>query len=242
MYIRNLPPDTNMTQLVQARLAYLIFQGESCPIFYSATYECWYAWDQYWRPCKNGLGRIKTHFQTTFHQAMRAIATRAKTEKVSPPVGEDAEPNPRQVFLDKTVAALECRETVDKIIRESSMPFDREPVFNMNPMLFQRRNAVVDLALNVIRESRPSDMTSRASNIEIPVAWLANDDLIEKESEVRRARAWEIVWSVYRRVGEPHPDDHFAELGEQDQASFMHMMHLHARILEGIPLCKCVIL
>ena len=84
------------------------------------------------------------------------------------PCDEDGNAHPRQAFLDKTVAALECQQSVEKIIRECCMYFDREPIFDMDPMIFQLQNCVVDLATNTIRRGRPSDMTSKCSPVTIP--------------------------------------------------------------------------
>ena len=50
------------------------------------------------------------------------------------------------------------------------------------------------------------------------------------------------MWSLYKCDGPPHPDDRVDELGSQDSQNFLHMMQLHARLLEGTPLCKCVLL
>ena len=72
--------------------------------------------------------------------------------------------------------------------------------------------------------------------------WLQNSDLVESESANDRQRSWSILWSLYKREGDHHPDDCAEELGDADAENFQHMMHLQARLLEGTPLCKCVLL
>ena len=61
------------------------------------------------------------------------------------------------------------------------------------------------------------------------------------ESAAIRERAWDVMWSMYDRDGEPHPHDNFEELGEQDAVNFMYHMVLHARLLEGKVTGKCAL-
>ena len=138
--------------------------------------------------------------------------------------------------------ALECKESVDKIIKEATVSFSKEIVFNQKPYLFQLSNCVLDLKTNTFREGVPSDLTSRRSNVRIPEAWLKDFVKLEKESAPMRQKAWEVMWSIFKRQDEFHEYDCFAQLGDQDEVNFMHLMRLHARLLEGTPLCKCIML
>ena len=45
VYFRELPDHRNLSQLLQAQLAYLFFQGEQCPIMYCSRDDDWWAWD-----------------------------------------------------------------------------------------------------------------------------------------------------------------------------------------------------
>ena len=89
------------------------------------------------------------------------------------------------------------------------------------------------------RYSKPSDMTRRKSSVSVPQTWLENPDLIDAESAEMCAAAWDVMWSMFERTSDFHPDDHFEVLGDQDEANFRYMMVLHARLLEGRPLTKC---
>ena len=50
------------------------------------------------------------------------------------------------------------------------------------------------------------------------------------------------MWSIFRRPGPHHPDDHADVLGDQDVPNFNHLMNVMARVLEGRPLCRLVCL
>ena len=56
-------------------------------------------------------------------------------------------------FIDKTVATIESREGVEKIIKESAMFFSRRGVFDVDPMVFQLENCLLDLHTNTFRLS-----------------------------------------------------------------------------------------
>ena len=83
-YLKKLSLDINMSQLLQAGIAYLFFQGEKCSLLYSAVTGSWYVWNQRWKICKGSLGRVKAHFQTTFLVALRSVASRVKAERTFP--------------------------------------------------------------------------------------------------------------------------------------------------------------
>ena len=119
-YVRSLPESTNPSQLVRAEMAYLCFAADECPILYDSTEDAWCVWDQRWLNCGSCLVRVKTYFQSTFLQLMRKVEGLAWENRAFP---NDAEgkPHPRQEFLAKTVAALECREGAEKLIKENAM-------------------------------------------------------------------------------------------------------------------------
>ena len=53
---------------------------------------------------------------------------------------------------------------------------------------------------------------------------------------------WETLWSLFKKSGEPHPSDFFEILGEQDVNNFTFFQHVQARLLEGNPLAKCIMM
>jgi hypothetical protein len=79
----------------------------------------------------------------------------------------------------------------------------------------------LDLKLNAFRNGKPSDMTCRSSPVAIPDTWLKDPSLIDTDSKTVREAAWAIVWSIFERDDQFHPDDHFDILGDQDEANFM---------------------
>jgi hypothetical protein len=105
--------------------------------------------------------------------------------------------------------------------------------------LFQLQNCVLDLRTNTFRRGMPSDMCRRASPVTLPENWLLNSDIIEAESQSICQNAWEVMWSMYKLVGDHHPDDHLDQLGEQDIPNFHFHMATHARHLEGKATGKC---
>jgi hypothetical protein len=122
------------------------------------------------------------------------------------------------------------------------MFFALDIIFDDYPDTMQLRNCVVDLASNTFRYGKPSDLTSRCSNILVPEDWLTSPEIIDEKSATIRAAAWSIVWSIFRREGPHHPDDLVDLLGDQDQQNFDLLMNILARVLEGRPLCRCPIL
>ncbi|CAK0838916.1 unnamed protein product [Prorocentrum cordatum] len=114
-----------------------------------------------------------------FLPVLQEVAGRCRAEKCFGE-GEDGAPRPKQQFLDKTAAALECQQGAEKIARESAM-------------LFQ-------------------------------------------------GGSWSILWSLYKREGDRRPGDCAEDLGGSGADNFQRMMYLQARLLEGRPLCKCVLL
>ncbi|CAK0809460.1 unnamed protein product, partial [Prorocentrum cordatum] len=248
VYYTELPDHHNLSQLLQAQLAYLFFQGDQCPIMYCSRDGDWWVWDQTWRVVKLSLTRVKAIFQARFLPVFQEVAGRCRAEKCFGE-GEDGNPHPEQQLLDKTAAALEWQQGVEKIIRESAMLFDGEATFDKDPLLFQLSSCVVDLRSNTIRPGRPADATCPRSPIRVPQRivmfgdrWLQNSDLVESESADDRQRSWSILRSLYKREGDRRPDDGAEELGGAGAENFPRMMHLQARPLEGAPLCKCALL
>ena len=240
-YLQHLGAAENMSQLLQAELAYLCFMGADCPLLYHATEKQWFVYEQYWRA--QALSGPKVLFQdaeTGFIPAAKKALPKAESEDVFPPVGNGAKENPCLTFLKDLVEQLESREGVEKVINESAMLFwpEADPVFDMNPALFQLANAVVDLRDCTVRRGKPSDMTSMASPIAWPEKGFDDTGLVEAEGEPYRDQAWGIMWSTFHRAGDFHPDDHVEELGDQDLANFYLLLKIHARSLEGRPTCR----
>ena len=232
-YVPDLPMERNLGQLVVAEMMYMYFRGPECPLIYSAKDDSWFVFRERWRTSKGSLTHAKATVQQHFLPAMQLVAGWAAQAGLSAD---------KCKFAKKTVADLGCRLGVEALIKESAMFFDVETVFDENPYLFQLKNCLLDLRTNSFRPCRPSDMTRRCSSVVVPATWLEDPDLIPLESAQYCDAAWAVMWSMYSRAGEFHPDDHFDELGDQDEANFNHIMNLHARLLEGNPLGKCVIL
>ena len=243
-YLVEIPQDHQVSQLTQAEMSYLFFHGPECPIFYDEELDHWFAYDKRWRGAKSNLTMVRGFFQTEFSHVIMQIITLAKNSRVFPPSGQDD--HPRMKFLKDTEKALLKRENTEKIIREASIYFLQQAVFDAEPYIFQLENCVLDLHTNTFRRGIPSDMARMASPITVPETWLVNPGLIETEGAPMRRRAWDIVWSMFSRedkdgvYGPHHPDDAINELGDQDIANFNFCMKLLARMLEGRPLKKCV--
>ena len=134
------------------------------------------------------------------------------------------------------------------------MYFDREVKFDANPDLFQLSNCVLDLKSNAFRRAVANDFCLRSSTIAIPENWLTNPSVINSESQAFRTRAWDIVWSMFKRCScedgqcdeqcacPYHPDDNFESLGDQDEANFEYLHKLMAKLLEGRPAGFCIFL
>ena len=134
-YLQHLGAAENMSQLLQAELAYLCFMGADCPLLYHATEKQWFVYEQYWRA--RALSGPKVLFQdaeTGFIPAAKKAVAKAESEDVFPPVGNGAKENPCLTFLKDLVEQLESREGVEKVINESAMLFwpEADPVFDMN--------------------------------------------------------------------------------------------------------------
>ena len=63
-YVQSIGPSTNLTQLLQAQLAYLWFHGEECPLFYASATDEWYVWDQKWRASRIMREKFASLFRT----------------------------------------------------------------------------------------------------------------------------------------------------------------------------------
>ena len=188
------------------------------------------------------MSKAKLYFQTDLLQSVRLVVQEAVRDNVFPPVGEDNHEHLRMTFLKKMVVALECKDSVEKLVKECTIFFAQEQTYNAKPFIFQLYNCIVDLETNTFRLGRPSDLTSRRSTIVVPEKWLKNPGNIEKEAEPMRQLAWKICWSVFSREGEQHRLDHAEVLGDQDEINFQYFLKLLARLLEGKPLAKCVLM
>ena len=133
----------------------------------------------------------------------------------------------------------------DYIFRSPYFPaicLSNQQIYDSNPLIFQLFNCVVDLTTNAFRRGRPSDLTSRRSLIVVDEKWLKDPKRIAPESEDKRQKAWNIIWTIFRREGHQHALDHAEILGDQDESNFLYFMQLHARLLEGKPLARCILL
>ena len=241
-YVEGLSPEINNSQLLQAQLVYLFFAGSDCPIKYDTGKDYWHVYDAYWHTEGNTMSKATLYFQTDLLTTMRQVVRIALADNVFPPVGEQGKEHLRMVFLNKMVQSLECKDSIDKIVRECTIFFSNEQVYDQQPLIFQLHNCVLDLRTNTFRKGNPSDLTSRRSPIIVPDAWLRDPSLIDIQSEENRHRAWDILWSIFCRDGDQHPLDQADILGDQDENNFLYFMRLQARMLEGKPLAKCVLL
>lgn len=238
-YISEAPAEKNLSQLMQAEMLYLFFKEDECGLFFDDEDDIWWIFDNFWKPSKN-LTRVKSMVLANFLSVMKLIVAHVKSVRLFPPNAEGAD-HPRLAFLKKTVAALENRDSIEKIIKESAVFMLREAVFDTNANLFQLQNCVLDLATNTFRRGRPSDMSQRASPITVKDEWLDDPVLFVSETEHQRQDAWNVMWSMFERDGPYHVDDNFDILGDQDSVNFYYLMNLHARWLEGRPTGKCAL-
>ena len=242
-YLKGLDQDINNSQLLQAELVYLFFAGESCPINYNTAKDYWHVYDLFWHTMGNTFTKVELYFQTDLLQALRAVKQKAIQENVFPPSSpDDDSEHPRLNFVSKMVATLECKESVEKLMKECAIFFSEEQMYDTQSRLFQLSNCVLDLNKNVFRKGQPSDLTSRRSPVVIPEEWLKDPSKMEKASESVRQKAWDILWSIFGRDAEQHELDHADKLGDQDATNFHFFLHLQARLLEGKPLAKCILL
>ena len=239
-YLRELPAEIDSSQLLHAELSYICFADEHCPLIFDPAEDRWFVYDCYWKTSKSSMPRVRVHFQTTLLHMMRSVTQRAIDENYFPPPNDD-EDHHRVKFLKACVKALSSREGAEKVVKEACMFFEQKAEFDTDPYLFQLQNAVVDLQTNQIRRGKPSDMCSRASPITIPDKWITNPGVVDASSAAQRQMAWDTIWSIFRREGPFHDLDHYHELGDQDLANFDFLHKVLARLLEGRPLCMCVI-
>ena len=240
-YVASLAEARQLSQLVRAELTYLSFRGDECPLLFDGDSDAWFVHHKGWKLVKGSLTRVKKLLQSTLLPSMRKAVALAKTRKLFEDT-KDGKMHPRMEFLVKTVACLECRESVEKLIKEAAVFFDREACFDADPMLFQCQNCILNLRTHTFQRSQPSDMCRRSSPITIPEKWLRDPTLIDAESVQLRKDAWATMWSLFQREGAHHPDDHYEELGDQDVQNFNFFMKIQARQLEGNPLAKLVML
>jgi hypothetical protein len=240
-YVVAIPVGRPLSQLVRAEMAYLYHHGDERPLLFEGDTDTWCIHDLRWRSVKGSLTRVKSIFQSAFLRVIREVVASARHQQTFP-ADNDGNNHPRMEFLEKTEACLECRESVEKLIRESAIFFDRDADFDANPWLFQCANCTLDLRTNTFRRSRPSDMCRRSSPITIPEEWLADPSMIDVEAAPLRRDSWETLWSFFKRDGAPHPEDNFDILGDQDTANFLYYMRVKAKQLEGNPLAFCLFL
>ena len=211
-YVKDAPCNINCSQLMQAELVYIFFKEDESPLFYDEDEDIWWVYERFWKPTQSSMTRVKSLFQSGFLKAMRQAVQKAATNNTFPPQ-PDGTDHYKLAFLKNTVIKLECRESVEKIIKESAMFMMRVPDFDSNPDILQLQNCVLDLKTLDFRRGRPSDMCKRASTITIPEEWLESPELIDTESIEYRDIAWNVMWSMFERKdmskkADHHPDDH----------------------------------
>jgi hypothetical protein len=240
-YVVTLNASVNNSQLLQAELLYLYFSGVNCPLNFNPNDDYWHVYTTFWNTTGHTMNKVKEYMQSDFLSDLRQVLADAKARNVFPPQ-EDGEDHFRMAFLNKFIMALECREALEKIIKESAIFFSKEQVYDTKPHIVQLVNCVLDLLTGTFRKGLPSDLTSRRSNITIPENWLQTPSLIDTAGDKCRSFAWDIIWSIFSKGedGEAHANDQVETLGEQDEINFMYFLHLLARLLEGRPLAKCI--
>ena len=203
-YLQSLPLKFNNSQLLEAELAYLYFAGDGCPLLYDAGADTWYVYDVFWKTSKYSTARARLFFQTMLLSGIRSVQQMAWERGVFPAVnnGEDGEEeHVRTTFLSKFATQLENREGAERLVREASMFFFKGKMCDRNPDILQLQNCVVDLKTNQVRYGRPSDYCSLSSTVVIPKRWLDDTSVIESESQSLRQRAWDVLWSMFKRDG-----------------------------------------
>ena len=170
-YVRNLDAGINNSQLLNAELVYLFFAGAECPINYNTIKDYWHVWDRRWHTTGNTLTKAKLYYQTDFLTCLRQVVRTAVTGNVFP-AGADDKEHFRLTFLNKLVASVESRKSVEEIMKESAIFFAKEQHYDMEGMLFQLENCVADLRTNTFRKGIPSYLTSKCSKIHVPEKWL----------------------------------------------------------------------
>ena len=71
---------------------------------------------------------------------------------------------------------------------------------------------------------------------------MADEEKFNTDTMELRKHAWDVLWSMFSREGEFHPLDYFEEVGDQDKVNFQFLMTVMARLLEGRPLARLVVL
>jgi hypothetical protein len=255
-YLTRIPDTKCLSPLLMAELTYLFFAEEECPLIYDADIEHWFLFEARWSASKGKHTRVKALLQKSLLPAVSEAAAQAQAQHTFPRVLD--EQHPRLEFLHKMVSALSSARSVENLLTECAMFFDRPCAWDENPDLFQLANCVLDLQSNQFRRTRASDMCQRASTVQVPEAWLIIPALIEGESRACRTEAWDVLWSIFNRCScqKPtggqaadascscpfHPDDNYEQLGDQDSVNFHFLVDLLARLLEGRAFAKCVYL
>jgi hypothetical protein len=245
-YLKSLGDDRANSQLLEADLGYLCFAGDMCPLIYDSASDAWFVYDQYWKTTKNSMAGARTHFQTTLLETVKEVHRLAVLENcfiaVQAVDGQQPKKHTRMIFLEEYEKHLGNREGADRLLRESCMYFNKDVNFDTNPNILQLQNGVVDLKLNAFRHGKPSDMCSLSSPIVVPRQWLLDASVIDAASLPLRQSAWDLMWSMFKRTGDFHPLDAFEEVGDQDLNNFNFLLKVMARLLEGRPLCRLIVL
>ena len=79
----------------------------------------------------NTFTKVELYFQTDLLQALRAVKQKAIQENVFPPSSpDDDSEHPRLNFVSKMVATLECKESVEKLMKECTIFFSKEQMYD----------------------------------------------------------------------------------------------------------------
>ena len=240
-YLQSLTQSVDNSLLLYAQLADLYFQGDNKTLLFAIDQGVWFTWSERGWNNVDGTNQVMERFQTGFLTVVRQVRDEANVRNTFPRDVEKDEPHPRMTGIMKLVSLLESKTLVKPLIEQSAIFFRQHAVFDTDSLIFQCQNCVLDLSVNAFRRTRPTDMTSRASRVHIPDAWLNNKDLIMPQSAPQRAMAWKIVWSIFKRgKSDFHPGDFYEELGDCDVDNFQYFITLVCRLLEGRPIQKVI--
>jgi hypothetical protein len=179
-YLEQLDAAVNNSQLLQAELVYLYFTGDNCPLNFNTADDYWHVYSTLWCTSGHTMTKVKEYMQSDFLRDVRQLVVDAKTRNTFPAT-EAGEDHFRMMFLNKFIGSLECRESLEKIIKESAIFFSKEQIYDTKPHIVQLMNCVLDLQTRVFRKGSPSDLTSRRSSISVPEKWLKQPSLIDSD-------------------------------------------------------------
>ena len=120
LYVRGLPADKDLSQLLMAELVYLHFDGVECPLIYDSDLEVWQAFEGPWSTSKGKNTRVKAILQKELLPAAKECVRRAKIGNHFPPSAAGDE-HPRLSFLLKFASSLTNSKSVANLLVEAAM-------------------------------------------------------------------------------------------------------------------------